>query len=1093
MRHLSCSLCHRNQLPSPSKRPSSSFNYQLVEINPKLSAHQLCLFSAYGLQRKEARDYSTQEIETEIQRCAEILCDYCYKFGASVKCSNIACSHSFHLACFYHNYRGKNKGGKQFAVCRAHRDSSVGDSSDDLQRKLSRSPKTPQPQSTPTTSPRARKSQSFIQTSPISSPETKKLSTRRSGGEPGKLSPGLPSSYRSPVSLKSKLCQAAICLCPHGVNYVDSSSWTLKFCSTCGCSPVHYVCMAASENAAAKGSASAASPPKLGLKWNCQPCTNAKNSSKKKKNDRPIQRSPRTLGKSSPTAKKRGSLHSDTSCDSVNESSSSSSSSYSSRHFSAGPRDQEKSPNGKGDASLPESKPSVMKSFDSAAFNLMKNSFCKEIDQHQGKNGVQSSVVQAPGITVAKKRTDRSPLCLRQKDLHLRSDDDFETGAAETDLKFLNPEVPIKDGNLGKENKTRRSSLVGGIKKKDKWIVKKAKSSPPKSISPQLKSKVSPQNRGSTKATVKKSIEKVRAASTTDISGTKKNPKKKGSKKGSAAAVVNEDSKGKPPSDQNAKKAKSSPKHGERIGGKRTTDMASKISKTIPKQVAKKGKKLPSKNVENCSPLESSPAKKFVENSPVFDHKARKLHHQQLILQRDKTETETPEAAKKNLSQLFETKKPVQSLELTASAPSSSSSTTSPDLNSLVSGTPKSSTKWEKSRNNVVKKLVKKISVEPTPIDDRQIYHVLNNIAVTNGEPEATESYKWLVDLSKNLIDEFVDLNVGEKEFFKLWNSHIFANPCYGDKMMISILEKFIDLHSLEIVQKNLYKNFILHLTSLLDFGILNQSSLAEMISRSQEVVRNDSSSSSSSNNIYRKKKSLHNNGETSRLQQFVTPFCDDKEEEEDNINTATTPMMEILDSDEGELRHEIQETEDSSSNSSSALSLTAPSRKRNSDRDLRDWETGSSGMSSLYLSSDDSAVEEVDLETQSGISSTLGSNQSMALRRERACKPSPQVQQKRKKLKKTATRANSKQDAGAVVTRSRTPEAAADHHQSQTDERSPRALRMLKRKRTCSVASGVMPDQDLPAPGESPQISSPPSKLMRRSSGTRRHLNPSL
>lgn len=121
---------------------------------------------------------------------------------------------------------------------------------------------------------------------------------------------------------------------------------------------------------------------------------------------------------------------------------------------------------------------------------------------------------------------------------------------------------------------------------------------------------------------------------------------------------------------------------------------------------------------------------------------------------------------------------------------------------------------------------------------DRLLYHILNNQPVANGEYEAEENYDWLKDLSLRQIDDFVDLNEGEKSLMKLWNTHLHLNPCYGDRMLIQILEEFIEQYGLKIYRQHLQKNFMLHLSNLHDFQAISSSTMMNMIIKYQTLVK---------------------------------------------------------------------------------------------------------------------------------------------------------------------------------------------------------------------------------------------------------------
>ena len=93
--------------------------------------------------------------------------------------------------------------------------------------------------------------------------------------------------------------------------------------------------------------------------------------------------------------------------------------------------------------------------------------------------------------------------------------------------------------------------------------------------------------------------------------------------------------------------------------------------------------------------------------------------------------------------------------------------------------------------------------------------------------------------MSHRQIDDFLDLNQGEKALMKFWNTHLHKNPCYGDRMLIQILAEFIDQYGLRIYRQNLQKNLMLHLSNLHDFAAISSCTMLEMINRFQNLVKN--------------------------------------------------------------------------------------------------------------------------------------------------------------------------------------------------------------------------------------------------------------
>lgn len=103
------------------------------------------------------------------------------------------------------------------------------------------------------------------------------------------------------------------------------------------------------------------------------------------------------------------------------------------------------------------------------------------------------------------------------------------------------------------------------------------------------------------------------------------------------------------------------------------------------------------------------------------------------------------------------------------------------------------------------------------------------------------------------MIDEFTDVNEGEKEVMKLWNLHImnhgFASNIFfklvlisffsfvGDCQIAHAVNIFVEENGQEIIRRKLFKNFVVHLTNLSDFGLLSTSSMLSTIRKLQEIA----------------------------------------------------------------------------------------------------------------------------------------------------------------------------------------------------------------------------------------------------------------
>ncbi len=95
----------------------------------------------------------------------------------------------------------------------------------------------------------------------------------------------------------------------------------------------------------------------------------------------------------------------------------------------------------------------------------------------------------------------------------------------------------------------------------------------------------------------------------------------------------------------------------------------------------------------------------------------------------------------------------------------------------------------------------------------------------------------WLKEHTKLLINEFADVNDGEKELMKLWNLHCLHFNFISDANILNALESFIRLNFRLIINLNLYNNFLLHLANLFDFELINQDQIVKLVDQFNQLV----------------------------------------------------------------------------------------------------------------------------------------------------------------------------------------------------------------------------------------------------------------
>lgn len=87
------------------------------------------------------------------------------------------------------------------------------------------------------------------------------------------------------------------------------------------------------------------------------------------------------------------------------------------------------------------------------------------------------------------------------------------------------------------------------------------------------------------------------------------------------------------------------------------------------------------------------------------------------------------------------------------------------------------------------------------------------------------------------MIDEFTDVNEGEKELMKLWNLHVMKHGYVGDCQLPLACEMFLDTNGQEIIRRNIYRNFILHMCSLFDYGLVSPETVYKVVQKLQGIL----------------------------------------------------------------------------------------------------------------------------------------------------------------------------------------------------------------------------------------------------------------
>uniref|UniRef100_A0A673Z2D0 SUZ12 polycomb repressive complex 2 subunit n=1 Tax=Salmo trutta TaxID=8032 RepID=A0A673Z2D0_SALTR len=94
----------------------------------------------------------------------------------------------------------------------------------------------------------------------------------------------------------------------------------------------------------------------------------------------------------------------------------------------------------------------------------------------------------------------------------------------------------------------------------------------------------------------------------------------------------------------------------------------------------------------------------------------------------------------------------------------------------------------------------------------------------------------WLRERTIMQIQEFTDVNDGEKEVMKLWNLHVMKYGYIADNQMNGACLAFVEGCGAYIARKNLCRNFLLHLVSMHDFKLVTTTTINQAMTRLRHI-----------------------------------------------------------------------------------------------------------------------------------------------------------------------------------------------------------------------------------------------------------------
>ncbi|KAF7254861.1 hypothetical protein EG68_08813 [Paragonimus skrjabini miyazakii] len=108
-------------------------------------------------------------------------------------------------------------------------------------------------------------------------------------------------------------------------------------------------------------------------------------------------------------------------------------------------------------------------------------------------------------------------------------------------------------------------------------------------------------------------------------------------------------------------------------------------------------------------------------------------------------------------------------------------------------------------------------------------------------DSEAEDAPDWLRQHYQRKVEEFTDVNQGEKQIMQLWNALLLSigpsELVVCDTQLVNLAAYFLHCYAQSIHRRRLRNNLILHFANLVDYGLLSAGQLRQLMSMYDSLV----------------------------------------------------------------------------------------------------------------------------------------------------------------------------------------------------------------------------------------------------------------
>jgi len=127
------------------------------------------------------------------------------------------------------------------------------------------------------------------------------------------------------------------------------------------------------------------------------------------------------------------------------------------------------------------------------------------------------------------------------------------------------------------------------------------------------------------------------------------------------------------------------------------------------------------------------------------------------------------------------------------------------------------------------------------PLSERIIYHGRNWIPMGKFgkvEEEADCDCSWIFYFTRKRLEDITDVNVAEKTLMNMWNVHVAKYQGRGVMHLDKVLKDFLTEHSHTLIEQNLYRNFVSHISSMKQASLISMDTMMYCVNGIQEVMK---------------------------------------------------------------------------------------------------------------------------------------------------------------------------------------------------------------------------------------------------------------